>query len=99
MLYGSESELDDSEDEAPITRTNAPSKQKGADQGVRIRMDDGEPMDLLQGAVSRITSEHVSFSVQILILISFYQMRNPIDVASPARMLPVLRQKTVPERW
>lgn len=90
-MYGSESELDDSEDEAPTARTNAPTKRKGADQGARIRVDDDEPMDLLQGAASRITSKCKSFSVRILILITFYQMPNPIDVASQARMPPASR--------
>jgi ribosomal RNA-processing protein 12 len=56
VLYGSESELDDSDDEAPAARSNAPPKRKGADHGARLRIDDDEPMDLLQGAVSRVTS-------------------------------------------
>lgn len=72
VLYGSESELNDSEDGAPTTRIIAPSKRKGADQSARIRMDDDEPMDLLQGAVSRITSKHTSFSAQIIFLITFH---------------------------
>lgn len=37
-------------------KPSAPTKRKGADQGARIRIDDDEPMDLLQGAASRITS-------------------------------------------
>jgi hypothetical protein len=60
VLYGSESELDDSDDEAPAGHSNAPSKRKGADYGARLRIDDDEPMDLLQGAASRITSEYQS---------------------------------------
>jgi len=55
VLYGSESELDESDDETPAGRSNAPSKRKG-EQGVRLRVDDDEPMDLLQGAASRITN-------------------------------------------
>ncbi|KIJ68150.1 hypothetical protein HYDPIDRAFT_83324 [Hydnomerulius pinastri MD-312] len=55
VLYGSESELDDSDDEERVTRTGG-SKRKGGDQGVRLRVDDDEPMDLLQGAASRITN-------------------------------------------
>jgi ribosomal RNA-processing protein 12 len=55
VLYGSESELDDSDDEAPAGNSSVPSKRKGADHGARLRIDNDEPMDLLQGAVSRIT--------------------------------------------
>ncbi|KAJ7647107.1 armadillo-type protein [Roridomyces roridus] len=57
VLYGSESELEDSDDEAEPQkgRATAPPKKKGATQGARIRIDDDEPMDLLQGAASRIT--------------------------------------------
>jgi ribosomal RNA-processing protein 12 len=55
-LYGSESELDDSDDEVPAGRPNMPSKWKATDHGARLRLDDDEPMDLLQGAASRITS-------------------------------------------
>ncbi|KAI3618589.1 ribosomal rna-processing protein 12 [Moniliophthora roreri] len=55
IIYGSESELDDSDDEAAPraeTRTNKKAKQ----HGVRLRMDDDEPMDLLQGVASRVTN-------------------------------------------
>ncbi|KAK7005671.1 rRNA processing protein [Favolaschia claudopus] len=55
VLYGSESELDDSDDDEPQQRGQASAKKKGADHGARIRIDDDEPMDLLQGAASRIT--------------------------------------------
>ncbi|KAJ7163578.1 armadillo-type protein [Mycena crocata] len=56
VLYGSESEIDDSDDDGPQqTRAAVSGKRKGLEQGARIRMDDDEPMDLLQGAASRIT--------------------------------------------
>ncbi|KAF9227367.1 NUC173-domain-containing protein [Gyrodon lividus] len=55
VLYGSESELDDSDDEEQIARGGG-SKRKGGGHGVRLRVDDDEPMDLLQGAASRITN-------------------------------------------
>lgn len=55
VLYGSESELDDSGDEEQ-PQHGAASKRKGGDHGLRLRVDDDEPMDLLQGAVSRVTS-------------------------------------------
>ena len=55
-MYGSESELDDSDDEAPAAHSKAPPKRKGADLSARLRIDDDEPMDLLQGAAARITS-------------------------------------------
>ena len=50
ILYGSESEMDDSEDEKHPPAKNNPRKQD-----VRLRMDDDEPMDLLEGAAARIT--------------------------------------------
>ncbi|KAJ7496027.1 armadillo-type protein [Mycena galericulata] len=56
VLYGSESELDDSDDDEPQQgRTTVPGRKKGSEQGARIRIDDDEPMDLLQGAATRIT--------------------------------------------
>ncbi|KAJ6587164.1 armadillo-type protein [Mycena vulgaris] len=56
VLYGSESELDDSDDDEPQqARAVASKRKKGPEQGARIRMDDDEPMDLLQGVASRIT--------------------------------------------
>jgi hypothetical protein len=52
VLYGSESEIEDSEDDdAPAAR------RKGTkDFGARLRVDDDEPMDLLAGTASRVTS-------------------------------------------
>lgn len=55
VLYGSESELDESDDEEQLHR-GVSSKRKDGEHGLRLRVDDDEPMDLLQGAVSRITS-------------------------------------------
>lgn len=57
VLYGSESEFDESDDEGQAQREGS-SKRKGNDRGLRLRVDDDEPMDLLQGAVSRITSTY-----------------------------------------
>lgn len=57
VLYGSESELDESDDEEQAQRGGS-SKRKGTDHGLRLRVDDDDPMDLLQGAVSRITSAY-----------------------------------------
>jgi len=54
VLYGSESELEDSEDEvapAPVTK----GKRKGG--GYQLRDDADDPMDLLDGAASALTSE------------------------------------------
>jgi hypothetical protein len=58
VLYGSESELDDSDDDEQVSRPTgmAGTKRKGVEQGVRLRVDDDEPMDLLQGVASRLTS-------------------------------------------
>ncbi|KAF5380415.1 hypothetical protein D9615_004614 [Tricholomella constricta] len=55
VLYGSESELDDSDDEAPAQASKNP-KKKPQGHGARLRLDDDEPMDLLSGAASRITN-------------------------------------------
>ncbi|KAF9812553.1 hypothetical protein IEO21_06143 [Rhodonia placenta] len=56
VLYGSESELDDSDDEVAADRNPRKGKAKGNDGGARLRLDDDEPMDLLQGAASRVTN-------------------------------------------
>lgn len=64
VLYGSESELD-SDDEGP----SAPApKRKNIDHGARLRVDDDEPMDLLQGAASRITSTPPLYTTYTLLL-------------------------------
>ncbi|KAI5117784.1 hypothetical protein M0805_000427 [Coniferiporia weirii] len=58
VLYGSESELDESDEEGPAG-TQAIMKRKGRkgrDTGARLRVDNDEPMDLLQGANTRITN-------------------------------------------
>ncbi|KAF9482107.1 NUC173-domain-containing protein [Pholiota conissans] len=55
VLYGSESELDDSDDENEAI-TPAGSKSKQAVQSVRLKMDDDEPMDLLSGTATRVTN-------------------------------------------
>ncbi|KAF7315455.1 rRNA processing protein [Mycena indigotica] len=55
VLYGSESELGDSDDDEPHQQQRSTGKRRGGESGARIRIDDDEPMDLLQGAASRIT--------------------------------------------
>lgn len=63
VLYGSESELDDSEDEN--TDKPAPLKGKKKQMGnARLRMDGDNPIDLLQGAATQVTSKHDSPSVK-----------------------------------
>lgn len=57
VLYGSESELDDSDEEDD---RHAAPKRKGQAGGVRLRADNDNPMDLLSGAASRITSKFIS---------------------------------------
>ncbi|KAI9509733.1 NUC173-domain-containing protein [Russula earlei] len=55
VLYGSESDLSDSdevEEEVSVTT----EKRKDGDFTARLRLDDDEPMDLLSGAASRVTS-------------------------------------------
>jgi ribosomal RNA-processing protein 12 len=51
-LYGSESEIEDSDEDTHIST----SEKKNIGQGARLRLDDDEPMDLLQGAAVKITS-------------------------------------------
>ncbi|KAI0930205.1 hypothetical protein AcV5_006982 [Taiwanofungus camphoratus] len=60
VLYGSESEIEDSDDEITAARDSRATKSKGDNTGNRLRMDDDEPMDLLQGAAARFTN--ASFS-------------------------------------
>ncbi|PPR02396.1 hypothetical protein CVT26_011364 [Gymnopilus dilepis] len=55
VLYGSESELEDSEDEGAEAAPTA-SKKKQQNLGVRLRLDNDEPMDLLEGAATRVTN-------------------------------------------
>ncbi|KAJ3546583.1 hypothetical protein NM688_g5502 [Phlebia brevispora] len=57
VLYGSESELDDSDDEDGGRGNPSATKRKGTTGGARLRADNDEPMDLLSGAASRITSD------------------------------------------
>ncbi|EPQ57690.1 hypothetical protein GLOTRDRAFT_37808 [Gloeophyllum trabeum ATCC 11539] len=58
VLYGSESELASSDEEGPSQP--AKQKKKGNKGGARLRLDGNEPMDLLEGAASRIASESSS---------------------------------------
>lgn len=97
VLYGSESELDDSDDGAP-TQSGRPSKKKQQEQGARLRMDDDEPMDLLAGAASRITSADVSLCVLLALNNLGLQMQPQITAASQARMHPVSEQTRTQER-
>jgi ribosomal RNA-processing protein 12 len=61
VLYASESELDDSDGDDGEAEVVAPTgKRKGRDFAARLRLDDEEPMDLLSGAASRITSEYTT---------------------------------------
>ncbi|KAK0212882.1 armadillo-type protein [Desarmillaria ectypa] len=55
VLYGSESELEDSDDEQEPTKPTNPRNQRKF-EGSRLRMDNDEPMDLLQGTASRVTN-------------------------------------------
>ena len=58
VLYGSESEEDGSDGEQPHAKQNTTKRQaKNKEKGARLRVDDDEPMDLLQGANTRIISK------------------------------------------
>lgn len=59
ILYGSESEGDGSDnDDEGGNRSQPRTKGKNQVHGMRLRMDDDEPMDLLDGVASRVTSEY-----------------------------------------
>ena len=63
MLYGSESEIEDSDKEEGAQelprRKEKQSKKKGrVDDETRLRVDDEEPLDLLDGTIRRLTSGH-----------------------------------------
>jgi ribosomal RNA-processing protein 12 len=58
VLYGSESDIDDSDDQRPAKQKQS-AKQKSAQLGARLRVDNDEPMDLLTGAAHQITSEYL----------------------------------------
>jgi ribosomal RNA-processing protein 12 len=57
VLYGSESELGDSDDDddGAAERRPAPRGKAAGARGARLRVDDDEPMDLLHGAGSKLT--------------------------------------------
>ncbi|KAH8107256.1 ribosomal RNA-processing protein 12 [Cristinia sonorae] len=54
VLYGSESELDDSDDEGTTEQTS--KRQGGTRGGAGLRVDDDDPMDLLSGAATHVTA-------------------------------------------
>lgn len=85
VLYGSESELDDSDEEGDGTQrpSAATGKQrKTPDYGARLRVDDDEPMDLLSGAASRITSK------QRLVLFLHFHLISSISWCTLIRTSP-----------
>lgn len=56
MLYASESDISDSDEDDNDEVEVKAGKRNAGDFSTRIRLDDDEPMDLLSGAASRITS-------------------------------------------
>lgn len=56
VLYGSDSELDDSDDEDVPQQKGKPSASQRKFEGARIRLDNDEPMDLLHGAATKVTT-------------------------------------------
>lgn len=55
VLYGSESEIGDSDDDVGLSRpTSKGQSLKIREKGVRIRLDDDTPMDLLHGAADKV---------------------------------------------
>ena len=89
VLYGSESELGDSDDENEGERPQAgraKGKKGPAGAQVRIRMDDDEPMDLLHNVSSKVTSALFipTCSVRFHLLMEL-KVRRMTGVASPGR--------------
>jgi ribosomal RNA-processing protein 12 len=82
VLYGSESELEDSDDE-DVHTAQSKSGKKTMEQGARLRLDDDEPMDLLQGAAGNVISTSPSIST-IIIIISHVHFLNRCKVKSAA---------------
>lgn len=54
VLYGSESEIEDSDEDDD--GAEASGRRKDVAGGARLRIDADEPLDFLQGAASHITS-------------------------------------------
>jgi len=55
VLYGSEDESEGSEND----ESNASAiKEKGIKEGARLRLDDDDPMDLLDGVAVKVTSTY-----------------------------------------
>ncbi|KAI6040319.1 armadillo-type protein [Pisolithus marmoratus] len=54
VLYGSESEYEDTDDESQVDRHTVPKTK--SQHGVRLRADNDEPMDLLKGVASRVAN-------------------------------------------
>jgi len=98
VLYGSESELDDSDDDEQPSRPMAGPKRKGVEQGVRLRVDDDEPMDLLQGAALRLTSGFF-FTHYHHRLFTSVQTPKQTDAANRVKMQVALKLIRTPERW
>lgn len=64
VLYGSESEYDDSEEEGPqSTKKRGQTSRKARAAGLRIRADGDDPMDLLQDAKVHLACNAPTYSV------------------------------------
>jgi ribosomal RNA-processing protein 12 len=58
VLYGSESEIDSEDDDAPAKPAARGQVAPKVKHGARLRVDDDEPMDLLHGAAAGITTKN-----------------------------------------
>lgn len=98
MLYGSESELDDSDNDDPMGSTKPSTvKTKGGRGGARLRMDGDNPIDLLQGAASRLTSAYI-LDPSSLPSSPYFQPQIPAELASRDRMRLDSRRMTIQEK-
>ncbi len=73
MLYGSESELDSDEEEDQPKPSKSKAQNQRKFEGARLRVDNDEPMDLLQGAATQVTSRSsiwVRFCYMLTLVVS-----------------------------
>jgi ribosomal RNA-processing protein 12 len=86
VLYGSESESEAGDSDGGETQN---PQKRNQPRGARLRVDDDEPMDLLEGAATRVTSMFLAFVFGSKLTKT--QMLAQIVVSSQAKTLPVSR--------
>lgn len=102
VLYGSESELESEDEDAPSQKkssngkSNRPISQNGsqprsilkkggAHGGTRLRVDNEEPMDLLEGAAGGLTCMSIITSSRTIANLVLRQLANPDGARNQVR--------------